>query len=315
MNLVEYQKEVVQIINNSFSLNKLAHAYIFEGEKGSGLKEVAVYFAKKLLCLDNNSVCDKCENCLRVNSGTHTNVILVSPMGDTIRKDQIASIIHEGQMSSVTDKNRIFIIEEAEKLNIASANTLLKFLEEPLPNNYVILLTSNKNMLLDTIVSRSQVLRFKPVNKKELASRIQNSEITTDKAYILSELFGNEEDIEKAIKEGTIFNSFDLFKKMAFAKLSKKDIYLEYYLNKKMISEKESILWLLQIYTLFKKEEMKYADGINPTYFVDILKNENYVKQDVLVVTKQIELINEAIENINARVNTDIVIASLCQNL
>lgn len=314
MDLVKYQNEVVQILNNSFAQNKLSHAYIFEGEKGSGLLDVSIYLAKKLLCLNGN-VCNECENCLRINSGTHTNVIIVSPMGYTIRKDQIASIIHESQMSSITDKNRIFIIEEAEKLNTASANTLLKFLEEPLPNNYVVLLTTNKNMLLDTIVSRTQVLRFKPVNKKELADKIVNEEITKDKAYILSELFGNEQEIAARVKDGYILNAYDLFKKMISAKLQKKDIYLEYYLNKKLVNDKESVIWLLQILTLYKKEELKYADNLNPTYFVELLKDENYQKIDVKEISKQIELLNDAIENINARVNIDLVFASLCQNL
>ena len=193
MNIIDYQKEVINLIDNSFKKNQISHAYIFEGERGSGLKEVALYFAKKLLCLEDNKPCEKCANCKRVTNGTHTNVMIISPVQGVVRKDQINSIIHEGSMTSLTELNKIYIIEEAEKMNRSSSNALLKFLEEPYPNNYLILLTENSNVLLETITSRTQLVRFKRINKTILVTNLQNDGIEKDVAYILSELFGSYE--------------------------------------------------------------------------------------------------------------------------
>ena len=218
MNIIDYQKEVINLIDNSFKKNQISHAYIFEGERGSGLKEVALYFAKKLLCLSDEKPCDKCANCKRVNNGTHANVMLISPVQGVVRKDQINSIIHEGSMTSLTDLNKIYIIDEADKMNRSSSNALLKFLEEPYPNNYLILLTENSNVLLETITSRTQLVRFKRINKTILVKNLQNDGIEKDVAYVLSELFGSFDESKEALKKGTIINVIELFKKLITAK-------------------------------------------------------------------------------------------------
>ena len=315
MNILDYQNDVVKVLENSFNNNRLSHAYIFEGEKGSGLKEVAIHLAKKLLCLDNYSACGVCENCIRVENGTHTNVIFIEPIQNTIRKDQINAIVHEGHMTSLTDKNIIFIINNAEKMNRASANSLLKFLEEPTPNNYLILLCENSSMLLETIVSRTQIIRFKPVNKEQLALQLQSEGIEKDVSYILSEIFGSYDDAKNALKEGHIINSYDLFKKIINAKINNKDQYIEYYLNKKLITSGESHKWFLEILTLFKREEIRYIEKRESRYFNEFFENLNYDNIKVLDITKQIDEINIAIERLNVKINVDLVYASLFQIL
>ena len=315
MNILNYQNDVVKVLENSLKNNRLSHAYIFEGEKGSGLKEVAIHLAKMLLCYDDYKACGVCENCIRVDNGTHTNVIIIEPIQNTIRKDQINSIIHEGHMTSLTDKNRIFIINNAEKMNRASANSLLKFLEEPTPNNYLILLCENSSMLLETIVSRTQIIRFKPINKEELAKEFRNEGIEKDMAYILSEIFCSYDEAKTALKEGNIINSYDLFKKIINAKINNKDQYIEYFMNKKLLTSFECHKWFLEILTLFKREEIRYIEKKQSRYFIEMFNDINYNNKKVLDITKQIDAINIAIERINVKINVDLVYASLFQNL
>lgn len=315
MAIIDYQNEIKQLLSKSIATNHLSHAYIFEGEKGSGTKEMAIYLAKMLLCLEDDKPCGECENCLRVENGTHTNVIVISPMGDSIRKDQVASLIHEGQMSSVVDKNRLFIIEEAEKMNRASANTLLKFLEEPTPNNYVVLITTNSQMLLDTIISRTQVLRFKPVNKESIVESLIKEKIDADFSYLLSELYGNFEDAYNAYKEGSVSNVYELFKKIVLARASNKDIYLEYYLNKKLLAGSDASVQLLEMLILFKREEMRYVEKHQTKHFkifVNTIDYDNLTQADIAL---QIEDLNQAIDQIKSHVNVDLVWASLAQKL
>ena len=315
MNILEYQNDVLTILNNSFKNDRLSHAYIFEGENGSGIKEMAIYLAQKILCLNNNSVCGICENCKRVLNGTHTNVILVEPIQNNIRKDQINSIIKEGNMTSVSDKHRVFIINGAEKMNRSAANSLLKFLEEPTPNNYLILLTENSNMLLETVTSRTQIIRFKPVNKEQLANRFKEDGIDSNVSYILSELFGNYEEGKNALKEGTIINSYDMFKKVMNALSNKKDIYIEYYMNKKILNSINAHVWFLHILTLFKREQIRYIEKRTCKHFKSFLDNLEFDASIIYNITDQIELINHAIEEINLKINPDLIYASLFQKL
>lgn len=315
MNIIDYQKEVINLIDNSFKKNQISHAYIFEGERGSGLKEVALYFAKKLLCLDDNKPCEKCANCKRVNNGTHANVMLITPVQGVVRKDQINSIIHEGSMTSLTDLNKIYIIEEAEKMNRSSANALLKFLEEPYPNNYLILLTENSNVLLETITSRTQLVRFRRINKTILVNNLQNDGIEKDVAYVLSELFGSFDASKEALKKGSIINVIDLFKKLITAKQNYKDIYVEYYLNKKLIDSNEAAHWLLEIFALYKREEIRFLEKEECNYFQTLIENNNYQDLDTTAIANQIDEINSSIEKINAKVSVDLVIAGLLQKM
>ena len=87
---------------------------------------------------------------------------------DVIKKEQITDVIKEFSMSGLENGARIYIISEADKMNVASSNALLKFLEEPVPNRYAILLTKNHKKLLDTIISRCQLLHFKPLSKEKM---------------------------------------------------------------------------------------------------------------------------------------------------
>ena len=315
MNIIDYQKEVINLIDNSFKKNQISHAYIFEGERGSGLKEVALYFAKKLLCLSDEKPCDKCANCKRVNNGTHANVMLISPVQGVVRKDQINSIIHEGSMTSLTDLNKIYIIDEADKMNRSSSNALLKFLEEPYPNNYLILLTENSNVLLETITSRTQLVRFKRINKTILVKNLQNDGIEKDVAYVLSELFGSFDESKEALKKGTIINVIELFKKLITAKQNNKDMYVEYYLNKKQIDSSESAHWLLEILALYKREEIRYIEKNECNFFQSLIENNNYQEIDTELVATQIDEINSAIEMVKAKVNIDLVLAGLLQKM
>ena len=315
MPIIDYQNDIKQLLTKSFQMNHLSHAYIFEGEKGSGTKEMAIYLGKMLLCLENNKPCGECDNCIRVENGTHTNVILISAMGDSIRKEQVASLIHEGQMSSISDQNRLFIIEDAEKMNRASANTLLKFLEEPVANNYVVLLTQNSQMLLDTIVSRTQVLRFKPVNKQSIVDYLVSQKIDADLSYLLSELYGNTEDAYQAYKEGSVSNVYELFKKIVLARASNKDIYLEYYLNKKLIARNDALIQLIEMLILFKREEMRYVEKHQTKHFKIFVNTNDYDGMKPADIAKQIEYLNQASDQIKSHVNADLVWASLAQKL
>ena len=89
------QPKVVQLLDNSIKKDRLSHAYLFEGEKGTKKFEMAQYFAMRLLCTSEDKPCGECHNCRRIKHGTHPNVYMIEPVKNSIRKQQIIDFFHQ----------------------------------------------------------------------------------------------------------------------------------------------------------------------------------------------------------------------------
>ena len=308
MDILNYQKEAIDIINKAFELNHIAHAYIFEGSAGSGTLDAAYYFAEKMLCTADNKPCGVCDNCKNVINRVHSNIFLIEPISDSIKKDQINSLIHEDHMTSVTGKNRIYIIKDANAMNRASANTLLKTLEEPSSDNYFILLTPNTNSLLETIASRCQIIRFKPINKTQIENLLKDSDINVDASYLLSELFDSYDEAKTNYLSNLSFYEY-IFK--VFNELSlKKDIYINYLFNKNFFQNKDNVILLMKAIIVFEKELIKYLNN-ESIHFVTYINKIDKESLNINNLIKNIEVINEAIEKVNSNVNIDLVYTNL----
>ena len=134
---------------------KISHAYIMEGDKGSGKKMLAEAFAKILQCEGRETTglvesCGKCESCIQMEHHDHPDVIWVS---------------HENTVEIMPYKGpyKIYIVDEAEKMNAAAQNAILKTIEEPPEYAVIFLLTTNRGAFLDTILSRCILLATRPV--------------------------------------------------------------------------------------------------------------------------------------------------------
>ncbi|NLZ61816.1 MAG: hypothetical protein GX904_03350 [Acholeplasmataceae bacterium] len=201
--LEEYQPVVSRMLLNGLKQGMTSHSYIFEGAKGTKRIDTAILFAKTLICKKRDAgfnPCNVCNNCTRIDALNHPNVFYVSATGDQIRKRQIKDLLVEFSRTSLEDGPRIYIIDEAEKLNQEAANTLLKTMEEPGQGIYQVLITSQQGSLMKTIISRAQALHFKPIDRKKikqdlllmgvpdrLASAISESTFNTDMAVKMSQ--------------------------------------------------------------------------------------------------------------------------------
>ena len=155
------QKEVVKILQNSMDRQRLSHAYIFEGEAGTKKFDTALFFAARLLCeKTEDKPCGTCHNCRRIVHQTHPNLYIVRPTRRTILKESILALQEEFNKTAVEPGAKVYIIDQADTMNQYASNALLKFLEEPHPNLYAVLLTTDAQKLLPTIRSRSQLLHF-----------------------------------------------------------------------------------------------------------------------------------------------------------
>ncbi|MCK4551425.1 MAG: AAA family ATPase [Tenericutes bacterium] len=207
----KYQNDVARIIKNSYRLNRISHAYIFEGPNGTKKTSTAFLYAKSLLCTNSDAFnpCNECHNCRRVENRTHPNLFYVKPKGKVIKKEQIKDLIREFSKASIEKGPRIYIIEEAEKLNLTSANTLLKTMEEPGQDIYQILITENYNSLLKTIISRAEILHFKPIDRNLIKEHLVKQGIAANIANSISEYTV---DMGSAIKFAEDFKMINIIK-------------------------------------------------------------------------------------------------------
>ena len=164
--IVDYNEKFVGVIENIISFNKLSHAYIIELNDYDSDYLLVEAFVKLILCKNNvkkvsDLNCNKCEICRLVDDGNYPDVLVVEPDGKEIKKGQLLDLQKEYNNKSMLDSNRVYIIKEADKLNLAAANSILKFLEEPEDNIVAILLTKNRYQIIDTILSRCQIIALK----------------------------------------------------------------------------------------------------------------------------------------------------------
>src|SRR6478736_5503092 len=193
------QPNVLKILQNSLLKERVAHAYLFEGSKGTGKKQISFLFAKALFCQNpvNHRPCHECSNCRRIDSGNHPDIHLIEPAGLSIKKEQIQFLQSEFTKTGVESNKKLYIVNHVDKMTVSAANSLLKFLEEPGNGTYAVLLTENIQRLLDTIISRCQVISFRSLTPEQLAEKLVENGLSAVDASILSNLTNS---IDEAIE-------------------------------------------------------------------------------------------------------------------
>ena len=189
--LEEMQPTVLKMLKNSLVKNRVAHAYLLEGIRGTGKKEIALLLTKALFCrslIDGYKPCETCNNCLRINKGNHPDVHIVEPDGLSIKKHQIQELQAEFSKKGVESLKKVYMIYHADKMSGSAANSLLKFLEEPNPETVAFLLTEQPQQILPTIISRCQILTFKPLSPQAMIKQLTESGVESTRAPLLAQL-------------------------------------------------------------------------------------------------------------------------------
>ncbi|MDQ0228622.1 DNA polymerase III subunit delta' [Metabacillus niabensis] len=194
--LETYQPRVKRLLINSIEKQRLAHAYLFEGKKGTGKRNIGILFAKSFFCenLQHAEPCNNCRNCRRIDSGNHPDVHVVEPDGLSIKKGQIQALQEEFSKSGVESNKKLYMIVHADKMTVNAANSLLKFLEEPNANTIAILLTEQYHRMLNTILSRCQLVSFQPLLPKAIEKLLVDEGIPGHVASLVSQLTNDSED-------------------------------------------------------------------------------------------------------------------------
>lgn len=167
--MIPGQDRAKRLLQNSLRTDKLSHAYIFAGPRGSGRRDMARAFAAALFCSRRgDEACGQCLECRKLAHGNHPDLFWIEPDGASIKIDQIRELQQQFAYRSSASGTKIYVLNEAERLTTQAANSLLKFLEEPQTPAIGILLTDNGQALLPTIQSRAQWVPFFPLPPEQM---------------------------------------------------------------------------------------------------------------------------------------------------
>lgn len=199
-NLLGNQR-VKDLLKRMIAQGRLPGALLFTGQEGIGKKEFALEVARNLNCrsLIKNEACGKCGPCTRISKinfppeseaeqwnqiiwTDHPDVGIVVAPRRLLRVEQMRHIEREANYRPFEGKARVFLVDDADRLNDASANALLKILEEPPPTSLLILITARPAMLLPTIRSRCQMIRFSPLTADELETYLVKNQLSDKSA-------------------------------------------------------------------------------------------------------------------------------------
>ena len=168
------QESVVTILKNAVTQNRVAHAYLFSGTRGTGKTTLAKIFARAVNCLHpvDGNPCNECEICRGILNGTILDVSEIDAASNN-GVDNIRAIIEDSVYASSVARYRVYIIDEVHMLSSGAFNALLKTLEEPPENVIFILATTEPQKLLPTILSRCQRFEFKRISREGIAGRLR----------------------------------------------------------------------------------------------------------------------------------------------
>lgn len=264
-------------LKNELKNIKESGTYIFYGLDREMLLEVSLSFAKALNCLElDGDFCNRCSSCQRINSRTHGDLeILKDESG--IKIGAIRDLVYKNGISSYEGGNKIFILEDIDKIKPTPGNALLKTIEEPSKGSFFFLLTTSLN-ILSTIKSRGTIIRVPQLSPKEL-------EVSKE----IYDLFnGNTTDI-KRYKESII----DLNEPVNYGEIG--NYLIEYYKNNKALEDKVRIYNALRFFV----KSYKWISELDKLVFIENISRECKEKEELFLILNYIAILKS--ENISLK--------------
>lgn len=175
------QNHIIKHFENAIKLGKISHAYIINGEEGSGKLKLAVHFAKALQCHGNNpdnenvngTFCGECKSCRQTDSGNQPDIKYITHEKTGIGVDEIREQLNDDiVIKPYSSRYKVYIVPDSEKMTVQAQNALLKTIEEPPEYAVIILLTTNADMFLQTILSRCVLLNVRPVKEESIKNHL-----------------------------------------------------------------------------------------------------------------------------------------------
>lgn len=311
--------QIVEHLKNAIGMKKVSHAYILNGESNSGKMMLAEAFAMALQCeAGGEEPCMECRSCRQAAERNQPDIVYVThEKPNLISVDDIRHQLNNDiVIKPYSSKYKIYIIDEAEKMNEQAQNALLKTIEEPPAYGVILLLTTNADGFLPTILSRCITLNLKSVKEEQIKAHLMKKYQIPDYQAEVCASFA-QGNVGKAIQLAAS-EEFNELKKTALSIIKKLEDIDLYELGKmvKQINEyKDDIQEFLDLLTLWFRDVLyfKATNDVNNLIFKDEVYDIK--KQAAKKSYSGIEAILKALENtrlrIKANVNFDLVIELL----
>ena len=166
------QSHVTITLQNAIKENRIAHAYLFAGPRGTGKTTIAKIFAKAINCMGENPPCNECSNCKEITLGDHPDVIEIDAASNN-GVNEVRELIDKVKYAPINAKYKVYIIDEVHMMTPEAFNALLKTLEEPPAHIVFILATTEPHKILPTIISRCQRFDFQRVDENDIITRLK----------------------------------------------------------------------------------------------------------------------------------------------
>lgn len=197
---IKGQEKTIHILKEGMRNNRLNGSCLFIGPEGIGKKALAIKLAKALNCQSNSfDPCEACVSCRKIEKNEHPDVHILDSQGGEIKIESIRELQGEINLKPYEGKKKVFIIDNAHKLNPESSNAFLKTLEEPAGESLIILVSSKPGLIFRTVVSRCQVFRFYPL-KRDALRQILKSDYGLEEALAHFLAYFSEGSIGAALK-------------------------------------------------------------------------------------------------------------------
>ncbi len=303
-----------QDIIDSLKQSNYSHAMLFSGKEGIGKFLTAKMLSKYIFCDTKKEDC-VCSNCMKVDHNNHPDLFIVKPDNKMIKNDQIIKLQEFLMIKSHDTDSKVVIIDDADLMNERSQNRLLKTLEEPPNNSYIILISNNKDSLLQTVLSRCMNISFNDLSVEDITLYLEKNNILT-----------NIEEVSK-LSDGSIKKAIDI---------SKDDDYLDKYFRVRelinnivtnredliikdmdLLMDKENILSILDNMILWYRDILLYKKTKIKTLLYNNLDDIRVFSRKLSIekIIKSIEIIENTKDYINRNINYDLSIELMIYKL
>lgn len=270
-------RRIRNILSSYLKNDVIPYSMIFSGPGSASMLKFAIAFARGVNCLGmqgEGDFCGQCVNCLEIEKEVFMDLNILVPDGQFYKKEQILYLVEDNYRKPIKGNRKINILTDAHKMNANSANAFLKVLEEPAPLNTFILLTDNLRVMLPTITSRCQILRFSPLSRTEIKTYLTEKGMEGEKAKQIAYLGSN---MEKALD-----TDYDAFMK------KRQEIFN---ILQSLLSRQGMETILMDLFKRSRSREKFVA------YFTDLVNHLAMMLRDIMVL--QIEDSSQFLINID----------------